>query len=139
MIGFFRIFEKKTMKPNCSKCTTVKDLPKCLDQIVIGTIADINTPVDIYLQTSTERLTKFTTTSDGAGVVKLDTTDFEPNQVLKYDLWVTLENAGIYNALDLTIEGTIEPIKCVSFNFKTTYNGNGAVVSFASETLKYCA
>lgn len=127
------------MNPSCSKCTPAKDIPKCLDELIVGTIAQTNTNVDVYLQTSTERLTKFTTTSDGAGLVKLDTTNFEPNQVLKLNLWVTLENAGVYNAEDLTIEGLVDPVQCVGFNFKTVYNGNGAVVSFASQTLEYCA
>ena len=126
------------MKPTCLKCTRVKDVPKCLDQLVIGTISQTNTNVHVYFQTSTETLTRFTAQSDGAGLVVLDTTNFEPNQVLLYNLWVTLENSGVYNNESLTIEGSIDPVECVSFNFNTIYNGNGSVISFASQTLELC-
>ena len=126
------------MKPTCLKCTRVKDVPKCLDQLVIGTISQTNTNVHVYFQTSTEILTRFTAQSDGAGLVVLDTTNFEPNQVLLYNLWVTLENSGVYNNESLTIEGSIDPVECVAFNFNTIYNGNGSVISFASQTLELC-
>lgn len=127
------------MKPTCLKCTKVNNIPKCLDELVVGTISSTNTDVYIVLESSTGRIITFTATSDGAGLVKLDTTDFEPNQVFNYNLWVSLQSNNIYDAEDLTIEGETDPVKCVSFKFDTVYNGNGSVISFASQKIEVCA
>jgi hypothetical protein len=60
---------------NCQNKLTVADVPKCVNELIIGAIKDINTEVEVALfNEANQRMSFIQATSGPDGVVKIDLT-----------------------------------------------------------------
>ena len=108
----------------CEPCTRLRDISFCTDEIVIGTVSEINTEYNIYFRNlGSGEIQHFTTTSDNDGLLTLTPPygfAFASNTL--YELWVNRIDSVPYMD-ELTIDGTASDCFSVSF-FKvkdTTY------------------
>ena len=107
---------------SCTNCTESNQIPECVDTITIGTIANLNTAVYIYIRNlSTGYVHQQAATSSGAGLVILDSTLPDKsfyNENHLYELWITLQSAGINNKKTITIDAEVQD--CLLLNFVKT-------------------
>ncbi|MDX1373376.1 MAG: hypothetical protein R3321_12955 [Nitrososphaeraceae archaeon] len=125
----------------CNNCSRVKDIPSCVDAIVIGTISSLTTAVYIYFQDQRGVVNRLTSTTSGAGLITLDLTDtgnddfrIVPNML--YDVWVTLQSAtSITDKEDITVSGdNVNTYDCVSLKAEKIRD-EADVITITSETL----
>ena len=124
----------------CNNCSRVKDIPSCVDALIIGAISSLTTNVYIYFHDQVGRLNRLEGASDGAGLITLDLTiaandDFRIMPEMLYDLWVSLQSAAsITDKEDLTVLGSVTTQDCVSFKAEKVRNDID-VITITSETL----
>lgn len=90
----------------CSECRRVVTLPQCLDTIIVGTIAALNTDVIVYmLNQASGYQYSFEATSSGVGLVTIDISDYTESFItgVDFELWVTLATEPSTSKLDVTI------------------------------------
>ena len=118
----------------CSPCTRVKNLPSCVTDIVIGTVAQTSTAHYVYFKNlATGRINRYAATSDGSGLLTV-TVDEEIFPQHTYKVWVNQQSAT--NATDeetITI-GAATPT-CLEIHFYRVTDDSGQV-NYTSQTLK---
>lgn len=73
-------------------CLQSNPIPTCIELLSIGTIDNVNTAVVVFITNiSTGRVDTFETTSDGAGLVEIDVSDFEINDGTNYKVEVYVD------------------------------------------------
>lgn len=124
---------------NCNACTKARPLNSCSDELVIGTFAP-DTDFYVYLQiVATGNLMRLEATSDGDGLLILDTSDIDFATALEYQLWVTLQSATsqhdevTFSASDG--EETVEGITCLLLNFEKVWDGDTCCLCIESQTI----
>lgn len=100
---------------SCETCIQVKPIPVCISEIVIGTIADINTDVLIKLKNvSNGRIIFLSSSSDGAGLIALDVSEIKLT-TSHYEISVhDTDDVSILH--DITIGG--ESSDCIDIPFE---------------------
>ena len=81
----------------CADCINVCTIEKCGNDLVIGTIADVDTDVFVYADRIDGRSQKQLVTSDGTGKVTMDLTDPSPHYYDAqniFEIYVTATNAS---------------------------------------------
>lgn len=120
---------------NCSK---VNNLITPGTNVIIGTIADVNTAVYIYTQnTTTKRIERQAVTSDGAGAVVLDMQSPDPyfyQANVEFNIWITLASAAnMYVTEEITID-TIE-YDCLLVEFERVVAGDNIYIEETDQTI----
>jgi hypothetical protein len=121
----------------CDNCTEVKCLAQCVTDIEIGTIADPNEPLNVYLHDgATDRLIQGSATSDGAGLVTWTVNTgikFMPHR--SYTLWLNKvsEDAKIFEKEEITIDST--QVECVTVTFLSVHDPQDQV-TYTKQTLQ---
>jgi hypothetical protein len=79
---------------NCQNKLTVADVPKCVNELIIGAIKDINTAVTVGIYNeANQRIDTFDVVSGSDGFVKIDFTDSEfsfQESFYRIEIWETL-------------------------------------------------
>jgi len=104
------------MSCNCAK---IKDLPTCIDELIIGTISLLSQDVFVFFKnTSIDYTVRLTGVSDGDGLVTIDLSAlnnfFSPNY--SYDIWITAEDESPTSKQDITYD-TYTFYDCLSAKF----------------------
>lgn len=95
---------------SCLICQKTSPIPTCTSTLILGTIANLNTAVYIYIKDlSTDRLQREGVSSNGSGQVSLLMSNaprfYQKGHI--YEVFVTLQSSSdITNTIDLTISGT---------------------------------
>lgn len=86
----------------CLTCIQARDIPNCLTELIVGTIAYANTDLKVRLQTFFGRVDEIETTSDGSGLITLNLSDIElANGIYKIMVYVANDPA---NQLEITTD-----------------------------------
>lgn len=114
---------------SCSSCNKAKDLLSCISTLTIGTIANLNTAVYVYIRNNTTgRLYRYEVTSTGAGLVAvpINTQQWIPEH--DHEVWITLQSAtNIDEKVNFTVTGT--SIECANFTLKRVFGSDEALES----------
>lgn len=95
---------------SCLICQKTSPVPTCTSTLILGTIANLNTAVYIYIKDlSTDRLQREGVSSNGSGQVSLPMSNaprfYQSGHIM--EVWITLQSAvDITDAKDITISGT---------------------------------
>jgi len=114
----------------------MRTLLACTTTLTVGTIANISTAIYIYIHDhTTDRLVRYSATSDGAGLVTVDLSDGQQYaEDHDYELYITLASAtNIEEKVSFTINAVA--YSCVALNFKRAYDNDDVILS-AVQTLK---
>lgn len=119
---------------SCSTCTKTKKLTQCVNEISIGTIAEVDTEVYIYLKlVATGRVERHEATSDGAGLVVLNSTDITFMSGMLYEVWVGLRTTSVEDKLPVTIDSV--EYDCFQVEFERVWTG-AEMEAATSETIE---
>lgn len=103
----------------CVPCQKTELIPKCLTDLIIGTVSDFNEDMYIYIRDlTTLSLRRFEEQSSGAGLVTLTGLDTEPDFMPShaYELWITRADAtSIEDKEDITINTNV--YTCLALRF----------------------
>ncbi len=114
---------------SCNSCNKAKDLLSCISTLTIGTIANLNTAVYVYIRNNTTgRLYRYETTSSNAGLVAvlINTQQWIPEH--DHEVWITLQSAtNIEEKINFTISAT--SIECANFTLTRVYGSDEAIES----------
>lgn len=124
---------------NCNACHKTRPLNSCSDEIVIGTFAP-DTDFYVYIQTiATGNIIRLEATSDGDGLLSIDTSEINFSDVLQYQLWVTLQSATsqhdnvTFTASDGSEE--VEAIECLLLKFENVMDGDECCLCIETQTI----
>lgn len=103
---------------SCNTCLKAEQINACANSLILGTGA-ADTAYDVYVKnTSTDNVDIFQVTSDGTGLITVDTTDYTFPEGNAFEIWVVLSGESITERQTLTFQqggGTIEG-DCVIFD-----------------------
>lgn len=124
---------------NCNACYKTRPLNSCSDEIVIGTFAP-DTDFYVYLEiVATGNIVRLEATSDGDGLLAINTSEIDFSTVLEYQLWVTLQSATsqhdneTFTASDG--EDEVEGITCLLLKFEKVMDGDRCCLCLDSQTI----
>lgn len=126
---------------SCNNCTSVKLIPTCVDELIIGFIPFDTTDVFVYIKNTTSgHIEQFEATSDADALVALDLSLIDKsffNENSFYELWVTLQDGQIDDKLDITMQGSYVPdtYTCLNLLFSKISAVDG-LATFTSHTLE---
>lgn len=114
----------------------MKPLARCMAVLTIGTITQLNTAVYVYILNHTTGVrVRFPATSNGAGLVTVDLTDYPQIQDHDYEIWLTLASAtNTDDRLEVTVD-TVE-YTCFAVSFVTVIDEQGAIATGDNQTLE---
>lgn len=118
----------------CSPCTQLKQISKCADSIIIGTVGSNNTEYHVYFKNlATGKIHRYDAISSVAGLLTITGTfDFSNNQ--SYELWVNKVVTSVMNEQNLTIGATTAT--CYTISFIKVYNTLYGYQNYVSQTLE---
>ena len=119
----------------CTDCAYTKIIPTCITEITVGTITELAADVYVFVKNiSTGKIDRFSSTSDGAGLVKLSSiaANFFMDSY-DYEIWITLRSAGQNDKLDMEIDGNMDV--CFAMPFADLYDGAGEKLAITSHVL----
>jgi hypothetical protein len=100
-------------------CNDIKDLPTCLNELVLGTIELLNQDVYVFIKNNSNgQFTRLTASSDIEGLVTIDLTQLPDNyfsENYSYDFWVTSANGSPSEMIDVFIDGADYPCFAARF------------------------
>jgi hypothetical protein len=115
-------------------CNDIKDLPTCLNELVLGTIELLNQDVYVFIKNNSNgQFTRLTAQSDIDGLVTLDLTQLPDNYFsdnYNYDFWVTLTSGTPSGMQTIVIEGA--DYDCLNANFFRVVNESIESVYYSS-------
>lgn len=118
----------------CNPCIQAKPIPKCTQQIELGTIEDADTNVSIYIwDVSTSLIQRIDATSDNTGLVTADTSQISLLASHSYEIWVTEAGAGYKEKLTITIGTAANENICL--RVEEVKGEDGEMELYASQTL----
>lgn len=124
----------------CNPCSVFRKLPSCMTNLTVGTIANRNTAVYIYLKNhTTNHIYRFSTTSDAVtGIVTFDITDagdfsLTPNH--DYELYIILQSST-NNDERVTFSVNSINYTCAAFTVETINFDSMDVAAYTNQTLK---
>lgn len=105
----------------CSEYVKARSIPQCVTMLTIGSVDVLSDTVEVYLENEANGVIYLlTATTDGAGLVTLDLTDFELLSNSSYSVRVIKDG----QAKDITIE--TETAKAVIFHVDLVNNVNAS-------------
>lgn len=121
--------------PSCTECIKPKPIARCLTNLIIGTIADLNTDIDVFITNlTTERKTVFEVTSDGAGLVTVPIEGFKFSENHSYEITIVKDGSdNIGEHLDITIGSSVS--KCIQLRFDNSINVDGDSELYTNQKL----
>ena len=100
-------------------CTKIKDLPTCINELIIGEITPISQDVYVFIKNTTlNQTTRLTGDSDADGLVTVDLADLPVNffsENYTYEIYITVLSAGPSDKETLTIDTTSDTCVMVRF------------------------
>ena len=119
----------------CNDCTKTQPIARCITNLIVGTITSLNTAVMVYIKDiSTERTIEYSVTTSGTGLITIPITPQRFSEDHAYELHVTLASAvNISVKENITIGGDVD--NCVNLRFKTIWDNNNAIATYANQTL----
>lgn len=117
-------------------CTKIKDLPTCIDELVIGTISLESQDVYVFFKnTSIEYTVRLTGVSDAQGLVTVDLSSlvnfFSPNY--SYDIWITALSGAPSNKLNIVMNDDSN-VSCLSVDFFRIENNSMESIYYSTVT-----
>ena len=110
----------------CKTCPKAKPAQKCAAQLQIATTTLLSTAVYVYLEsTSTGRIDRYAATTDGAGIVVIDTPEVATNS--SYTIYVTDQTDTDQNnraTMTLDLDGTPTETDCYLLTFNNPQAGD---------------
>ena len=118
----------------CSKCTELKPVSICNNDLIIGTVASNDTLYNIYFRClSNGMIVKYTATSNGSGLLTLSPSDgFVMATNMVYELYVN-KTTSSSTGENLTIDGVTKT--CYNVMFEQVYDMSD-IYSFVNQTLE---
>lgn len=120
---------------NCQSCIKAKPAQKCATQLQIGTTTLLTTDVYVYFEsTATLRLDRYEATTDGSGVVVIDTP--EVSLQTSYTVYVTDRADTDQNnraTLTLDLDGTPTETDCYLLRFVNPQAGDYPLIEIVLE------
>ena len=121
----------------CGNCRKVNDIPTCTNQIIVGTIADIDATLYIYFVTARGQVIRLDGSSDGAGLVTVDTSGLQFMSNMSYEIFITLDAAVSFeDKIDITVPGEADPKSCFQFTPDAVRDTSDNQIAFTTVTLK---
>lgn len=118
----------------CNPCIKAKPIPKCTQEIEIGTISDIDTAVSVYIwDVSSSLIQRVDATSDGDGLITVDISEVSLLASHAYEIWVTEAGANYKEKLSLTIGTSASETICL--RVEEVKGTDGEMELYASQTL----
>ena len=120
----------------CSSCHKPKPVARCITNLIIGIISDINTAVKVYIADKTldDRTIEYSVTSSIAGLITIPITPQRFSEDHSYQLWITLSTAANVNMRqNITISGDVAD--CIDLRFQTIWDNDNAIQTFTDQTL----
>ena len=120
----------------CSSCHKPKPVARCITNLIIGIISDINTAVKVYIADKTldDRIIEYSVISSAAGLVTIPITPQRFSEDHSYQLWITLSTAANVNMRqNITISGDVAD--CIDLRFQTIWDNDNAIQTFTDQTL----
>ncbi len=106
----------------CDPCLKTELVPKCLTNLIIGTISSLNTAVFVYIRDlTTGKLLRFSEVSSGAGQVTVTGLDTEPDFMPdhSYEMWITLQTAiSIEDRETITVTSSLGDVTGTCFQIR---------------------
>lgn len=125
----------------CSPCQKTKQVPKCVESLLIGNIGIAETDVTVYFKNiSTGRLMTFPAESTIDGDVSIvDTCGFMPDQ--SYEMWITQAGYNIDDRLPITVVNDFYPVigsvyECFAVRFVDPINCDDEIQEFTTYTIE---
>jgi hypothetical protein len=121
----------------CAPCLVAKNIPRCLTNLIVGTVAN-STAYKVYIRNiATGDITQFSATSSLAGLLTVVLGDLLLMDGIEYELWVVLASATSVEAREqITVSGDVTPTTCVSFTAIPVTEADGDPVLFTNVTLQ---
>lgn len=120
---------------SCLPCLKVCNVPVCSEEIIIGTIADVNTDIYIVVHNKTTGRKQYVSTqSDAGGIVTLVTSGLGLMPEHSYELAVIPRPGSPCDKYTITVgefTGT-----CISVTFENAKDSEGCPVTFTSVELE---
>lgn len=118
----------------CTPNLSTKCIPICTAYLIIGTIPNLDTPVNVYIKDiTTGRIETLQELSDDVGQVEIDISDYTFSDNHSYELWITTASGGINDKLYITI-GESSSLT-VALCFEDAPGAGWYGYSFSEETL----
>lgn len=119
----------------CNPCTYTKPIAKCLTNLVIGTIPQVNTHVKVYIVNKTlDRTIEYSTISAVDGKVTIPVTPQRFSEDHSYEIRITTADAiGVNESQDITIGD--EMADCVQLRFETILKNDNTPATFINQIL----
>jgi hypothetical protein len=102
---------------SCVPCLRAKQINTCAETLILGT-GTADTAYDVYIRQSFQHTDVFEVTSDGAGLITIDTTKVTFPEGVSFEIWAVLHDASITEREEITFvqnDATI-PGLCVTFD-----------------------
>lgn len=117
---------------SCENCTQASPIPACVNLLTIGTISDALTQVYVVIEDVTQgRRMLIETTSDGAGLVSIDTSGFMFAENHSYIVYIVETVGGA--SIDFTVD-SIE-YECLGIRANKLRNESGSIITATSHVL----
>jgi len=121
----------------CGNCRKVNDIPTCTNQVIVGTIANLNTALFIYFVTARGQVVQLDGSSDGSGLVTVDTSGFDFMSNMTYEIFITLDVAVSWeDKINITVPGEVDPQACLQFTPDAVRDSDDDQIAFTTVTLK---
>ncbi len=102
----------------CSQCRKLKSISLCTDSLIIGTVADANSPYIVYFKSlATGKIFSYAVTSNSSGLITLTFSSAFPLATQTgYEMWVNKAGDSIDDTEDLTIGAVTDTCYQLSAN-----------------------
>lgn len=115
-------------------CTKLKDLPTCINDLIIGTISLVSQDVYVFIKNSTNgHTTRLIGNADSDGLVTVDVSEVYFSPHYSYDIWITATTDGPSDKQDITFD-TYTFYDCLSAKFFRVENDSMEAVYYAAVT-----
>lgn len=119
----------------CDSCIKAKPVARCLTNLIVGTIANVNTAIFVYItDLTTERRIRYSVTTDSDGLITIPITPQRFSDDHSYRLHVTLVNAINVSEEELITVGE-ETNNCISLRFLTIWKNDNTIATYTDQTL----
>lgn len=121
---------------SCTPCSFTKPVPVCVQELNIGRIAGLNTPIYVFINNlTTGKTVRLSEVSDGAGDIAVDTTGIRFSESFTYEIYVVLQSAtSIDDREDILNYPTI--LTCLAVPFQTVEDEDQDLIIYTTITLE---
>lgn len=121
---------------SCAPCLRAKQINACAENLILGS-GTADTAYDVYIKHSSGHTDVFEVTSDNAGLITINTSDYTFPEGSSFEIWAVLHGASITEREELTFvqnDATI-PGLCVTFDAIAIANSSDGCNFKAEENL----